>query len=117
MAINCFGVIILLLLFFRFFYTLVSQDTNEMFYTTKRQQFLIDQGYSYKVVPDLEKYNTKYKLCFETEEECNALLSYAKDESGKKNGKDATKKGHSKPGRPGARKKPKLISDLTFKPK
>jgi DNA excision repair protein ERCC-3 len=32
-----------------FFYTLVSQDTHEMYYSTKRQQFLIDQGYSFKV--------------------------------------------------------------------
>jgi DNA excision repair protein ERCC-3 len=26
------------------FYSLVSKDTQEMFYSTKRQQFLIDQG-------------------------------------------------------------------------
>ena len=32
-----------------FFYSLVSKDTQEMFYSTKRQQFLIDQGYSFKV--------------------------------------------------------------------
>lgn len=32
-----------------FFYTLVSRDTQEMYYSTKRQQFLIDQGYSFKV--------------------------------------------------------------------
>lgn len=32
-----------------FFYTLVSTDTQEMYYSTKRQQFLIDQGYSFKV--------------------------------------------------------------------
>ena len=32
-----------------FFYTLVSNDTQEMFYSTKRQQFLIDQGYAFKV--------------------------------------------------------------------
>ncbi|KAH9719475.1 General transcription and DNA repair factor IIH helicase subunit XPB1 [Citrus sinensis] len=31
-----------------FFYSLVSTDTQEMFYSTKRQQFLIDQGYSFK---------------------------------------------------------------------
>jgi hypothetical protein len=28
-----------------FFYSLVSKDTQEMYYSTKRQQFLIDQGY------------------------------------------------------------------------
>ncbi|XP_042388705.1 general transcription and DNA repair factor IIH helicase subunit XPB1-like isoform X2 [Zingiber officinale] len=32
-----------------FFYSLVSTDTQEMYYSTKRQQFLVDQGYSFKV--------------------------------------------------------------------
>lgn len=36
-----------------FFYTLVSTDTQEMFYSTKRQQFLIDQGYAFKVITNL----------------------------------------------------------------
>uniref|UniRef100_A0A7S2WBK4 DNA 3'-5' helicase n=2 Tax=Rhizochromulina marina TaxID=1034831 RepID=A0A7S2WBK4_9STRA len=33
-----------------FFYTLVSVDTQEMFYSTKRQQYLVDQGYSFRVM-------------------------------------------------------------------
>jgi DNA excision repair protein ERCC-3 len=36
-----------------FFYTLVSRDTGEMYYSQKRQQFLVDQGYSFKVVCNL----------------------------------------------------------------
>lgn len=32
-----------------FFYTLVSQDTTEMYYSNKRQRFLVNQGYSFKV--------------------------------------------------------------------
>ncbi|WVZ69219.1 hypothetical protein U9M48_018039 [Paspalum notatum var. saurae] len=36
-----------------FFYSLVSTDTQEMYYSTKRQQFLIDQGYSFKVITSL----------------------------------------------------------------
>ncbi|WJX67522.1 General transcription and DNA repair factor IIH helicase subunit xpb1 [Trifolium repens] len=32
-----------------FFYSLVPTYTQEMYYSTKRQQFLIDQGYSFKV--------------------------------------------------------------------
>ena len=36
-----------------FFYSLVSRDTEEIYYSTKRQQFLIDQGYSFKVVSEL----------------------------------------------------------------
>jgi len=36
------------------FYTLVSKDTQEMFYSTKRQRYLVDQGYAFKVVTELE---------------------------------------------------------------
>lgn len=36
-----------------FFYSLVSQDTQEMYYSSKRQQFLIDQGYAFKVITGL----------------------------------------------------------------
>ena len=34
------------------FYTLVSQDTHEVFTSAKRQEYLIDQGYTYKVRSD-----------------------------------------------------------------
>lgn len=33
-----------------FFYTLISEDTKEVKYATKRQRFLVDQGYSYQTV-------------------------------------------------------------------
>ena len=36
-----------------FFYTLISRDTKEMYYSGKRQQFLVDQGYSFKVISEL----------------------------------------------------------------
>jgi len=36
-----------------FFYTLVSADTQEMFYSAKRQQYLIDQGYTFKIITNL----------------------------------------------------------------
>ena len=32
-----------------YFYSLVSQDTEEMYFSTKRQRFLVEQGYSFKV--------------------------------------------------------------------
>mmetsp|Transcript_8002 Transcript_8002/g.16022 ORF Transcript_8002/g.16022 Transcript_8002/m.16022 type:complete len:795 (-) Transcript_8002:1040-3424(-) len=38
-----------------FFYTLVSTDTQEMFYSAKRQQYLIDQGYTFKIVTTLSE--------------------------------------------------------------
>lgn len=37
-----------------FFYSLVSTDTQEMYYSSKRQQFLIDQGYAFKVITQLD---------------------------------------------------------------
>ena len=37
-----------------YFYSLVSQDTNEMAFSLKRQRFLVNQGYSYKVITKLE---------------------------------------------------------------
>ena len=36
-----------------YFYSLVSTDTQEMYYADKRQQFLIDQGYSFQVVCEM----------------------------------------------------------------
>ncbi|XP_055327559.1 general transcription and DNA repair factor IIH helicase subunit XPB-like [Paramacrobiotus metropolitanus] len=36
-----------------FFYSLVSQDTTEMFFARRRQRFLVNQGYSYKVITRL----------------------------------------------------------------
>ena len=36
-----------------FFYTLTSKDTLDMKYATKRQRFLVDQGYSFHVLTDL----------------------------------------------------------------
>lgn len=37
-----------------FFYSLVSKDTQEMYYSTKRQRFLVDQGYAFKVITHLQ---------------------------------------------------------------
>eukprot|EP00300_Choanocystis_sp_HF-7_P011245 c17372_g1_i1.p1 GENE.c17372_g1_i1~~c17372_g1_i1.p1 ORF type:complete len:261 (+),score=77.38 c17372_g1_i1:1-783(+) len=36
-----------------FFYSLVSKDTEEMYYSQKRQQFLVDQGYSFRILTKL----------------------------------------------------------------
>ncbi|KAJ3157552.1 hypothetical protein HDU86_003204 [Geranomyces michiganensis] len=37
-----------------FFYSLVSKDTEEVRYASKRQQFLIDQGYHFKIITKLD---------------------------------------------------------------
>ncbi|KAJ3254849.1 hypothetical protein HDU77_003911 [Chytriomyces hyalinus] len=49
-----------------FFYTLVSRDTEEVFYCSKRQQFLIDQGYSYDIITRMEGMETVAPLVYST---------------------------------------------------
>ncbi|XP_001366494.1 general transcription and DNA repair factor IIH helicase subunit XPB [Monodelphis domestica] len=56
-----------------FFYSLVSQDTQEMAYSTKRQRFLVDQGYSFKVITKLAGMEEE-ELAFSSKEEQQQLL-------------------------------------------
>ncbi|KAL1827104.1 hypothetical protein DCAR_0206261 [Daucus carota subsp. sativus] len=58
-----------------FFYSLVSTDTQEMYYSTKRQQFLIDQGYSFKVITGLPPPDTGAELSYYSLDEQNKLLT------------------------------------------
>jgi DNA excision repair protein ERCC-3 len=58
-----------------FFYTLVSEDTKEMFFSSKRQQFLVDQGYSFEVVQDPEvRWPSTKPLMFSSLDEQKDLL-------------------------------------------
>ncbi|KAJ1952047.1 DNA repair helicase RAD25, partial [Linderina pennispora] len=61
-----------------FFYSLVSKDTQEMYYSTKRQQFLIDQGYSFKVITELEGMEDCKGLVYGDVEEQKKLLHSVK---------------------------------------
>ncbi|XP_059072229.1 uncharacterized protein LOC131873227 [Cryptomeria japonica] len=56
-----------------YFYSLVSQDTIEMHFARKRQRFLANQGYSYKVVTTFEGID-KEELMYNTKEEQHQLL-------------------------------------------
>ncbi|XP_056269564.1 general transcription and DNA repair factor IIH helicase subunit XPB isoform X2 [Pseudoliparis swirei] len=56
-----------------YFYSLVSQDTQEMAYSTKRQRFLVDQGYSFKVITKLAGMEEE-DLMFSTKDEQQQLL-------------------------------------------
>ena len=72
--------LILIFLFFlcvvsAFFYTLVSRDTKENLYATKRQRFLVDQGYSFKVVTDMKDMSNIHDLKYGTKEEQLKLLA------------------------------------------
>lgn len=64
-----------------FFYTLVSQDTMEMNYSRKRQRFLVNQGYSYKVITKLAGMDEEPDLMYKTREEQGQLLQQVLDES------------------------------------
>jgi len=57
-----------------FFYSLVSQDTVEMQYSTKRQQFLVDQGYAFKIISEIPLTGLE-GLVYSTQEEQNHLLA------------------------------------------
>jgi DNA excision repair protein ERCC-3 len=57
-----------------FFYSLVSKDTQEMYYSTKRQAFLVDQGYSFKVITQLSGMEKMDNLVFSTAQERRELL-------------------------------------------
>ncbi|XP_028172539.1 general transcription and DNA repair factor IIH helicase subunit XPB [Ostrinia furnacalis] len=57
-----------------FFYTLVSQDTLEMAYSRKRQRFLVNQGYSYKVITELKGMEQEPDMFYGSREEQGMLL-------------------------------------------
>ncbi|CDY45389.1 BnaC06g42440D [Brassica napus] len=58
-----------------FFYSLVSTDTQEIYYSTKRQQFLIDQGYSFKVITSFPPPDAGSSLSYHSQEEQLSLLA------------------------------------------
>ncbi|CAL5871291.1 uncharacterized protein PFLUO_LOCUS5541 [Penicillium psychrofluorescens] len=57
-----------------FFYSLVSKDTHEMVYSAKRQAFLIDQGYAFKVITHLQGIDKFEGLSYSTPAERRELL-------------------------------------------
>ncbi|KAJ4417914.1 DNA repair helicase RAD25 [Gnomoniopsis sp. IMI 355080] len=57
-----------------FFYSLVSKDTQEMLFSSKRQAFLVDQGYAFKVITTLHNLENTPNLCFATAQERRELL-------------------------------------------
>ncbi|GJD10824.1 TFIIH basal transcription factor complex helicase repB subunit [Galdieria sulphuraria] len=59
-----------------YFYSLVSTDTQEMYYSSKRQQFLIEQGYSFQVITHLEgMQEERHHLAYYRKEEQLSLLA------------------------------------------
>ena len=57
-----------------FFYSLVSKDTQEMYYSSKRQAFLVDQGYAFKVITHLHGIENLPGLAYASPAERRELL-------------------------------------------
>lgn len=57
-----------------FFYSLVSKDTDEVYYSAKRQAFLVDQGYAFKIITRLDGMDKTEGLAFATPTERRELL-------------------------------------------
>ncbi|KAJ8102255.1 P-loop containing nucleoside triphosphate hydrolase protein [Lipomyces tetrasporus] len=76
-----------------FFYSLVSKDTQEMYYSTKRQAFLVDQGYAFKVITHLQGMENLPDLAYATVGERRELLQSVllqnEEAAGIENGDDA----------------------------
>jgi DNA excision repair protein ERCC-3 len=64
-----------------FFYSLVSKDTVEMVYSAKRQVFLVDQGYAFRVITRLKNIENTPGLAFATPEAEHDLLQKVLAES------------------------------------
>ena len=60
-----------------FFYSLISTDTREMYFGSKRQQYLIDQGYTFQVLQNLSVVANKNSVLMKTKEDELNLLSAA----------------------------------------
>lgn len=58
-----------------YFYSLVSKDTEEMAYSAKRQQFLIDQGYSFSVITDMPEVRNKESRVYKSKSQQRELLA------------------------------------------
>ncbi|GAA5861464.1 hypothetical protein JCM3774_000255 [Rhodotorula dairenensis] len=77
-----------------FFYSLVSKDTQEMYYSSKRQGFLVDQGYAFKVITSLEGLEQLDNLVYPTRAEQIELLQsvlLANETDNDLGGEDASK--------------------------
>ena len=61
-----------------FFYSLVSTDTQEMIFSSKRQAFLVDQGYAFKVITKLAGLEEMPDRQFATVDDQQELLKQVK---------------------------------------
>eukprot|EP00922_Rhytidocystis_sp_ex-Travisia-forbesii_P024731 GHVS01036288.1.p1 GENE.GHVS01036288.1~~GHVS01036288.1.p1 ORF type:complete len:908 (+),score=114.28 GHVS01036288.1:19-2742(+) len=82
-----------------FFYSLVSKDTQEMIYADKRQQFIIDQGYSYKVLHSSALPMEEEELVYKSPEKQKQVLAQILMSDDNQNDFDADETGVDSVGR------------------
>ncbi|ELA42395.1 DNA repair helicase rad25 [Vittaforma corneae ATCC 50505] len=58
-----------------YFYSLVSKDTEEMVYSAKRQQFLVDQGYSFNIITEMPEVMNRENRLYKTKSQQKELLA------------------------------------------
>ncbi|KAH9412199.1 rad25-like DNA repair helicase [Ordospora pajunii] len=58
-----------------YFYSLVSKDTDEMFYSNKRQQFLVDQGYTFSIITEIPEVYENERCVYRTRGQQKELLA------------------------------------------
>ncbi|KAI0007222.1 cytochrome P450 [Xylariaceae sp. FL0662B] len=75
-----------------FFYSLVSKDTVEMRFSSKRQAFLVNQGYSFKVITQLKNMEDMPDLAFATPGDRRELLQKILAEAESKSWKEEEEK-------------------------
>jgi DNA excision repair protein ERCC-3 len=100
-----------------FFYSLVSKDTQEMYYSSKRQAFLVDQGYAFKVITHLQGIEDLPGLAFNTPSERREILQQVmlqNEDYDEVIGDDLFHRndGRPKKKKPGARRTAGTLSDL-----
>ena len=107
-----------------FFYSLVSKDTQEMYYSSKRQAFLVDQGYAFKVITHLQGIENLPGLAYASPAERRELLQEVMlqnetsadvekiddDLFGARSGRPSGKSGM---GKKGAKRTAGMLSDLS----
>ena len=110
-----------------FFYSLVSKDTQEMFYSSKRQAFLVDQGYAFKVITHLQGIENLPNLAYSSPAERRELLqevmlqnetaaeaeSIDDDPWSRLSGGSTTKKKSAEMAKKGAKRTAGMLSDLS----
>uniref|UniRef100_A0A7S2S5M8 DNA 3'-5' helicase n=1 Tax=Mucochytrium quahogii TaxID=96639 RepID=A0A7S2S5M8_9STRA len=66
-----------------FFYSLISMDTSEMYFSHKRQKYLVDQGYTFKVIRNIKEIARESGTAFEElskEEQLNIMENLHADD-------------------------------------